>query len=63
MELPVAWANYLSMAGFAFLALFVWLIPRRLILSEAPDASRWRDIRVWATALIVLQIGLYAVFT
>ena len=63
MELPVAWANYLSMAGFAFLALFVWLIPRRLILSEAPDASRWRDIRVWATALIVLQIGLYAIFT
>ncbi len=63
MELPVAWANYLSMAGFAVLALFVWLIPRRLILSEAPDASRWRDIRLWATALIVLQIGLYAVFT
>ncbi len=63
MELPVAWANYLSMAGFATLALFVWLIPKRLILSEAPDASRWRDTRVWATVLILVQIGLYAIFT
>ena len=63
MELPVAWANYLSMAGFTVLALFVWLIPKRLILSEAPDASRWRDIRVWATVLILVQIGLYAIFT
>ena len=60
---PLAWANYLSMGGFALLGVLVWLVPRRLIFSEAPDAARWRDFRLWATALIALQIGIYALFT
>ena len=60
--LPLAWANYLSIAGFLFLGVLVWLIPRRLIYTEATDQARWRDIRIWATALITLQLALYALF-
>ena len=63
MELPVAWANYISMAGFLFLSVLVWLIPRRLILQGAPEAAFWRDIRWWATVLILVQLGLYLIFT
>ncbi len=63
MELPVAWANYLSMGGFVLLGVLVWLIPRKLIFQGAPEASLWRDIRWWATVLIMVQLGLYAVFT
>ncbi len=59
MELPVIWANYISISGFAFLALLVWLIPKRLIFTGTKDTSRWRDIRVWATALILLQLTVY----
>ncbi len=62
-SLPVAWANYLSIAGFGFLLILVWLIPKRAILTDAASPSRWRDIRVWATGLIVLQITLYLTFT
>ena len=62
-SLPVAWANYLSIAGFALLLLLVWLIPKRVIMTEAASSSRWRDIRVWATGLILLQITLYMTFT
>ncbi len=61
--LPLAWANYISIAGFIFLGVLVWLIPKRLIYAEARDHSRWRDIRVWATVLIALQLSIYAVFT
>ena len=63
MELPVAWANYLSILGFLFLAVVVWVIPRKIIYQEAPDNSRWRDIRIWASVLITMQLILYAVFT
>jgi len=61
-SLPVAWANYLSIAGFVFLAVLVWLIPRALIYTEAKDQSRWRDIRIWATVLIAAQLTLYTLF-
>lgn len=61
-NLPVLWANYVSIAGFVLLAILVWLIPRSLIFAEAPDQSRWRDIRWWATGLIALQLAIYATF-
>ena len=61
--LPTQWANYLSMLGFALLALLVWRIPKQLIYRNAPDESRWRDIRIWASALISVQLVLYATFT
>ena len=61
--LPVAWANYLSIAGFLFLGLVVWRIPRRLIYQGAADNARWRDIRIWATVLIFVQLILYVTFT
>ena len=63
MELPAVWANYISIAGFLFLAVVVWSIPRHLIYLGAPDQAKWRDIRIWAMALIVFQVSLYLVFT
>lgn len=60
--LPVAWANYLSIVGFLILAALVWLIPKKVIFTEAPDTSRWRDMRLWASVLIVMQLILYTLF-
>ena len=62
-DLPVAWANYLSIFGFLLLAVLVWSIPRKIIYTEAADRSAWRDIRWWATALIAIQLTLYLTFT
>ena len=62
-QLPVAWANYISIAGFLFLGGMVWLIPKSLIYTEAKDQSRWRDIRLWATVLIAMQLVIYSIFT
>ena len=61
-ELPVVWANYFSIAGFLFLAVVVWAIPRELIYKDAVDQSRWRDIRLWASVLITIQVPLYLIF-
>ena len=61
-DLPVAWANYLSILGFLILGTLVWLVPRKVIFSEAPDQSRWRDMRLWASILIAMQLVLYTTF-
>ncbi|MGB1342027.1 MAG: hypothetical protein ACPHAN_15730 [Pseudomonadales bacterium] len=61
-NLPLEWANYLSIFGFLCLFALVWFIPRHAVFEDAPDQSRWRDIRLWASLLIVLQLVIYAVF-
>ena len=62
IDLPVVWANYISIVGFLFLGILVWAIPKRLIYTDASDQAKWRDIRVWATVLIGFQVTLYLVF-
>ena len=61
-DLPLVWANYFSIAGFVFLLFLVWMIPKRLIYKDAVDMRPWRDIRIWATVLISIQITLYLIF-
>jgi len=61
-DLPVEWANYLSIFGFACLIVLVWLIPKERVYEDAPDNAGWRDFRVWATLLIAIQLTLYSVF-
>lgn len=61
-DLPVEWANYLSIVGFLFLAGVVWSIPKHRVYAGAPDMARWRDFRIWASVLIVIQLTLYSVF-
>lgn len=60
---PVWWGNVLTQVLFVLIALAVFAVPRRVFMSDAPDQSRWRDVRFWALVLIVLQLGIYAVFS
>jgi len=60
--LPVAWAHGLTVVLFLALLAGCWLIPRRQVIADAPD-ERWRDLRLWASALIVVQLGLYQLFS
>ena len=63
MELPVIWANYVSIALFVALGVGVWSIPKSAVVLEEYESQSWRDLRLWATSLIVFQIALYAYFT
>ena len=48
----------------AFALLLVWLIlmPRRLIGQEGSVPPWWRNVRVWAIVVNVVQILIYIVF-
>lgn len=61
-DLPLWWANVFTVALFAGIAVGTFRIPRRRILEDAPDESRWRDLRWWVLLLIAAQLGLYSLF-
>lgn len=61
-ELPVAWSLPATFAAFALLLVVVWTIPRDSVVAGAPDRAPWRDLRLWATVLIVVQLGTYLLF-
>ena len=61
-ELPVWWANVISALIFVGIGVAVFLVPKSQVLRGAPDNARWRDIRLWAVALVIVQLVIYAVF-
>ena len=60
---PVWWANVITVVLFVMLAVGCFFIPRDIVLADAPDRSRWRDIRWWAIWLICIQLGIYGIFS
>lgn len=62
-ELPVWWANLITLGLFAGLAVGSFAVPRGVVMADAPDQARWRDIRWWSLMLIALQLGIYALFS
>ena len=57
--LPVAWAMPLAVIAFVFLLGVVWAIPRELVLRGSTNDAPWRDLRLWATVLVVVQVAVY----
>ena len=62
MEWPAYWANNISIILFAGLFVLLWCVPKAWLYVGAPDQARWRDVRIWASVLILIQIGLYVIF-
>ena len=62
-EMPVVWANYISVALFLALGVIVWTIPKSAVVPAKYAGRTWRDLRWWATGLIIFQIVLYAYFS
>ena len=62
MDLPVIWANFISIGLFLALGVGVWSIPKSAVVPEEYSRETWRDLRWWATGLILFQIALYTFF-
>lgn len=58
-SMPLAWALPATFVAFAVLLVIVWSIPGASVRAGAPDGARWRDLRLWATALIAVQLTTY----
>jgi len=49
------------MAFFAAVLLFALTLKTDYIYEGAPDRSRWRDLRIWAAFVMLIQITIYLV--
>ena len=61
-SLPLWWGKVMAIILFAGIAVWVCSIPIHYIFSGAPDKKRWRDVRIWAVALMIFQIVIYLKF-
>lgn len=58
-ELPmwVAVACVLGLYGAAIA--WVWTLRREFVFRGAPDQRWWRDLRLWATAIVMPYVAVY----
>ncbi len=61
-SIPLYWATILGTLLFIAVIITVWRLPREYILAGALDNAGWRDLRIWATIICIIQIGLYWIF-
>lgn len=61
-DLPLWWASAGTVVIFLLLLVLNWKINPSGYMTDAPDQARWRDLRVWATALIMAQLMIYFIF-
>ncbi|KPJ90445.1 MAG: hypothetical protein AMS18_10900 [Gemmatimonas sp. SG8_17] len=60
--LPLWWGKVVAVVCFAGVAVWAWRRPRSYIYNDAPDEHRWRDLRVWASVLMAIQVLVYLAF-
>ena len=61
-NIPLYWGKVIAVVAFAGMVAWAWRRPRSFIYEGAPDSHRWRDLRIWASALMAIQIVLYLTF-
>ena len=61
-DLPLYWAKV--MGTLFFLSVIIWALtrPKDYIFKGAPDRKIWRDLRLWAVVILIVQIALYIGF-
>jgi hypothetical protein len=58
-SLPMWVAQACAISLFVLAGLFAWCLPRRFVYLGAPDHARWRDLRIWATLVLVPYVLIY----
>jgi len=61
-SIPLFWGKIIAVVLFAGIVIWAWFRPKEYIYKEAPDKRWWRDLRIWTTVLLALQIIIYLSF-
>jgi hypothetical protein len=60
--LPLMWGKIIAVIAFVGTTIWAWRRPRSFIYQGASDSRAWRDLRIWATVLMAVQIVIYLSF-
>lgn len=61
-NIPLVWAKYIATIFFVLMIVWSLFLPKEYILKGAPDRKGWRDLRIWAVIILIVQIILYIRF-
>lgn len=59
--LPMGVAVACVVGLYAVAVIWVWTLRREFVFRGAPDHAWWRDLRIWATLIIVPYVAIYLV--
>jgi len=62
MNVSSVWAKVIVLALFVVIFILVWILPNDYIFKGAPDRKWYRNLKLWATAIIILYGYLYIRF-
>lgn len=57
--IPMSVAMACAIGLFLVALLWTWLIKRDFIYRGSPDQAWWRDLRIWATLVVIPYITVY----
>lgn len=60
--LPIGAARACFLLFFGTIVLFAFAFPRRFVYEGAPDAARWRDLRLWVVIVMAIPTVIYLAF-
>jgi len=58
-RIPMAGAQACAIGLFVVAGIWVWMLPRKFVFLGAPDQSRWRDLRIWSTLVLLPYVVIY----
>jgi hypothetical protein len=61
-QLPMTVAIVSAVGLYVVALIWVWLLRSDFIFRGAPDHHRWRDLRIWATIVVLPYIAIYFFF-
>jgi hypothetical protein len=58
-RIPLYWGIVVTVILYAGIGLWAVLRPKKYIYEGAPNKAKWRDLRIWAVVLVVIQIIIH----
>jgi len=58
-SLPMGVAMVCALGLYAIAVVWVWTLPREFVFRGAVNEKPWRDLRIWATLVVIPYVVVY----
>lgn len=62
LDIPMNVVKYIVLLAFIVPLVFALILPRQYIYLGAKDQKKWRNLKWWILALVLIQAGIYLTF-
>ena len=61
-SLPMSVAMACALGLYVIAVIWVWRLKKEFVFRGAPDQNKWRDLRIWATLVVIPYVAVYILF-